>query len=111
MFNNCGPKVLPAVVHPTKCCVKHTHQNVIVPEIHPTHTTNVNHTNYQHQHYFPHTESVVNEVSNQQMNMPGPGPGMGPMGVGPMGVGPMGVGPTGPRPRPGCCGPRPGFPY
>ncbi|MEK3886066.1 CotD family spore coat protein [Bacillus sp. FSL K6-3431] len=114
MYNHCGPKVLPAVVHPTKCCVKHTQENFIVPEIHPIHTTTVNHKNFEHQHFFPHTQSTVNEVSNQQMNMPGPGPmGLGPANMGPMGQGPMGMGPAGhgPRPRPGCCGPRPGFHY
>ncbi|WP_062104838.1 CotD family spore coat protein [Bacillus niameyensis] len=99
MFNNCT-KVLPAVVHPTKCCVNHTQQNFIVPEIHPSHTTTVNHQNFVHQHYFPHTQSVVNEVTNQQVVMPGPGPVPG-----------QGFGPGfGPGPRPGF-GPRPNFPF
>ncbi|QPC46657.1 spore coat protein [Mangrovibacillus cuniculi] len=74
---HCRPKVMPAVVHPTKCCVTHSFDEVIVPHIHPTHTTNVNHTLYKHQHYFPQTASNVNEVSNQQFNCGGnpPGPG------------------------------------
>ncbi len=65
----CGPRptnVLPAIVCPTKCCVNHTFQNNVVPIIHPSHTTTVNHINFQHQHYFPHTQSVVNKVTNQQ---------------------------------------------
>ncbi len=70
---HCKPNVLPAVVHPTKCCVNHTFQNNIVPHIHPSHTTTVNHVNYEHQHYFPHTQSVQNVVTNTQANM-GPAP-------------------------------------
>ncbi|HEY4554275.1 MAG TPA: CotD family spore coat protein [Bacillaceae bacterium] len=101
MFFNCGTQVLPAIVHPTKCCVNHKMFNVIQPEIHPSHTTNVNHTNVHHQHYFPHTESVVNEVSHSQSFIPGaPPPGIAP-------VPRPGFGPV---PGPGF-GPRPGFPY
>ena len=92
----CGPRpnVLPAIVHPTKCCVNHTFQNNIVPHIHPSHTTTVNHINFQHVHSFPHTQSVVNEVTNQQF-VAAPGP------VGPAGFGAPGVGPFGGVPRPG----------
>ncbi|QED48387.1 CotD family spore coat protein [Cytobacillus dafuensis] len=75
----CGPRpshVLPAIVHPTKCCVNNSFQNNIVPHIHPSHTTNVNHVHFQHVHSFPHTQSVVNEVTNQQfVAAPGPFPG------------------------------------
>ena len=88
---NCNPKVLPAIVHPTKCCTNHSYQNYVVPHIHPSHTTNVNHEFYAHQHYYPHTESFANEVSHQHFNA-GPGPVPGP-GFGPM-SGPM----PGPRP-------------
>jgi spore coat protein D len=67
---HCKPNnILPAVVHPTKCCVNNTFSNNIVPHIHPTHTTTVNHVNYEHQHYFPHTQSVENVVTNTQANM------------------------------------------
>ena len=60
----CRPtKVLPAVVHPTKCCVNHNFENIIVPHVFPSHTTTVNHTNFQSQEHFPHSQSVVNEVS------------------------------------------------
>lgn len=70
----CKPNhVLPAVVHPTKCCVNNTFSNNIVPHIHPTHTTTVNHVNYEHQHFFPQTQSVENVVTNTQANM-GPAP-------------------------------------
>ncbi|WP_018660311.1 CotD family spore coat protein [Heyndrickxia acidiproducens] len=60
--HHCRPHVLPAVVHPTKCCVTHTHQDFIVPHIFPTHTTHVNHQVYHQQNYFPHTHSFVNET-------------------------------------------------
>ena len=96
----CRPsQVLPAVCHPTKCCVNHTFQNVIVPHVHPSHTTNVHHTNYQHQHHYPHTQSFVNEVSNMDI---GPVPGPPPPPTGGYGFGgfPVGYGP-GVRPRPG----------
>ncbi|MGE8204287.1 CotD family spore coat protein [Heyndrickxia sp. NPDC080065] len=89
----CGPKVLPAVVHPTKCCVKHTQETFIQPHIYPSHTTNVNHEVIAHQNYYPHTESFVNEVSNVNLGpavgpVPpyGPGPGVGPYpGMAPFG--------------------------
>ena len=72
----CRPtKVLPAVVHPTKCCVNHNFENVIVPHVFPSHTTTVNHTNFQSQEHFPHSQSVVNEVSNTDVGpVPGPPP-------------------------------------
>ena len=129
----CRPKrVLPAIVCPTKCFVNHNVENVVQPVIHPSHTTTVNHTNIQQQHFFPHTESVVNEVSQQNLGpapfptpysapgsvagaMTGPGPypgmGMGPDGypssvAGAMtGPGPypgMGMGPMGPMGHHGC---------
>ncbi|MER2058599.1 MAG: CotD family spore coat protein [Niallia sp.] len=71
---HCKPNnILPAVVHPTKCCVNNTFSNNIVPHIHPTHTTTVNHVNYEHQHFFPHTQSSETVVTNTQANM-GPAP-------------------------------------
>lgn len=97
MMMHCGNKVMPAIVHPTKCCVKHTMQNITVPEIHPSHTTTVNHINYNHQHYFPHTESTVQEVTQTNTFMPGPGPMPTPRPG------------YGPRPRPGMM-PMPGGP-
>ncbi|MDQ0176155.1 spore coat protein [Bacillus chungangensis] len=81
MYSHCGPTVLPAVVHPTKCCVNNTYQKFIVPHIHPSHTTNVNHTLYQHQHYFPHTESAVSDVKSQHL-LCGPRPKCPPYGWG-----------------------------
>ncbi|WNS73983.1 spore coat protein [Bacillus sp. DTU_2020_1000418_1_SI_GHA_SEK_038] len=110
----CGPRptnVLPATVSPTKCCVNHTFQNTIVPHIHPSHTTTVNHHNFQHVHSFPHTQSVVNEVTHQQFVAP-PGPGVAPFG-GPGAFPQAGFGaqPQGPFgvPRPGMYGAGPFF--
>lgn len=83
----CRPtNVLPAIVHPTKCCVNHSFSNNVVPHIHPSHTTNVHHTKFDHVHYFPHTQSSVNEVSHQHFyggprppfGAYGPRPGAGP---------------------------------
>ena len=41
----------------------------------PSHTTTVNHTNFQNQQHFPHSQSVVNEVTNTNVGpVPGPPP-------------------------------------
>jgi len=103
---------MPAVVHPTKCCVNHTFSTTVVPHIHPTQITNVNHQMIQHKHFFPVTQSAVNEVSNQQFNCgPGPMPGGPGFGPGP-GYGPrpgFGAPGAGMAPGPGFGGPGAGF--
>ncbi len=88
----CRPtKVMPAVVHPTKCCVNHTFENVVVPHVFPSHTTNVHHTNIQSQEHYPHTQSAVNEVTSTDIGpVPGPPP---PPTVGPGMVGGAFAGP------------------
>lgn len=90
---HCKTNVLPAVVHPTKCCVNNTFQNNIVPHIHPTHTTTVNHINFQHQHYFPHTQSVANQVTHQNVVAAPAGPAPFGAPAAPFGAGPFGPGP------------------
>jgi spore coat protein D len=100
----CKPtNVLPTVVHPTKCCVNHNFVNNVVPHVHPTHTTNVNHINYDHVHYFPQTQSTVNQVTHQNhYGGPGPVPFGGPRPRPGFGGGPgMGPGPAGFGPGPG----------
>jgi spore coat protein D len=100
-----GTNYLPPVIHPTQQLVNHTFSTTVVPHIHPTHATTVNHHMYQHKHYCPQTASCCNEVCNQEFNccnpcaMPMPGaPYGGPMGPGYQ-PGPMGpMGPMGPRP-------------
>ncbi|AEH47688.1 CotD family spore coat protein [Parageobacillus thermoglucosidasius] len=82
---HCVPHVVAPIVHPPRCCVQHHFQATVVPHIHPSHTTHVNHHFFQHQHYFPHTESVVNQVANQQLFCGGPGPGPGGPGPFPWG--------------------------
>ncbi|MFC5711837.1 spore coat protein [Thalassorhabdus alkalitolerans] len=100
------PKVLPTVMHPTKCHVKHHCCEYIVPEVHPSHTTNVTHHNYKHLHSFPHTESAVDQITHQHFvagpgapgpqvagaHMPGPGM-MGPQVAGAHMPGPGMMGP------------------
>ncbi|MFS8631489.1 MAG: spore coat protein [Bacillales bacterium] len=71
---HCIPHVVGPIVHPPRCYVQHHFQATVVPHVHPSHTTHVNHHLFQHQHYFPHTESVVNQVANQQIFCGGPGP-------------------------------------
>lgn len=51
----------PPRVSPTRENVRTNVINTVVPHIHPTHTTTVNQHVIHNQHYFPHTESVVNE--------------------------------------------------
>lgn len=106
--HHCMPNhVMPAnqVVYPTKCCEKHNHILNEVDHIHPSHTTIMNHHHVKNKHFFPHSESVVNTVDYENVNM---GPGLpnqvSPMAngpVGPMGpggpVGPMNAGPMGPN--------------
>ncbi|GAF66653.1 inner spore coat protein D [Bacillus sp. TS-2] len=71
-------KVMPAVVHPTKQNIVEKTCEYIVPEIHPTHTTNVTNHVYKHVHSFPHTTSNQQTISNQQFAS-GPGPVAGAM--------------------------------
>jgi len=68
------PNVLPPIVYPTQQFVNENQFTNIVPHIHPSHTTTINETMYQHLHYFPHTHSVVNEVCHQHFCCEGPVP-------------------------------------
>ncbi|QHS24475.1 spore coat protein CotD [Virgibacillus sp. MSP4-1] len=60
------------VVYPTKHCVKNNYIPHEVNHIHPTHTTIMNHHLVKNKHYYPHTQSVMNNVQSQNVNM-GPG--------------------------------------
>lgn len=84
-----GNNFLPPVIHPTSYNVNHTFSTTVVPHIHPTHTTTINHHMYQHKHYCPHTSSCENEVCNQQFNCCGQQPGMGMMPPAGPGFGPQ----------------------
>ena len=62
----CPPQVFPAqydppLVSPGQQYVKTNLFNKVVTHLHPSHTTTVNKLHVNHQHYFPHTESCVNE--------------------------------------------------
>ena len=48
-------------VSPTQEYVQKNVSNTVVPHYHPSHLTTVNQHYINNQHYFPHTESVVNE--------------------------------------------------
>ncbi|MEC1157646.1 spore coat protein D [Cytobacillus horneckiae] len=68
----CAPQVSPTQtgptqVSPTKQYVKTNVSNTEVSHIHPSHTTNVNKHMTTHKHYFPHTESVVNDIKEQHV--------------------------------------------
>jgi spore coat protein D len=70
----CRVNVLPPVIHPTLCCENHLFHNYVVPHIHPSHTTTFNHHIFQHQHYFPHTVSVANDMYHHDVGYRGFGP-------------------------------------
>lgn len=48
-------------VSPTQQYVQRNVTNTVVPHYHPSHLTTVNQQHINNQHYFPHTQSVVNE--------------------------------------------------
>ncbi|WP_374722069.1 CotD family spore coat protein [Peribacillus tepidiphilus] len=60
-------QVMPTVMHPTQNFVNTNVMKHIVPHVHPSHTTNVNQHIYEHQHHFPHTQSVVNKCCSQNV--------------------------------------------
>ncbi|MFP3917324.1 CotD family spore coat protein [Lysinibacillus telephonicus] len=69
----CPPNVLPtqvapARVSPTQEVVRTNIINTVVPHIHPVHVTTVNRHIAHNQHYFPRTNSVVNQFAETQMN-------------------------------------------
>ena len=57
----------PAQYDPTKQYVQTNVTNTVIPVIHPSHTTIVNKHCNTYKHYFPHTQSVVNECYSQQL--------------------------------------------
>ena len=60
-------QVAPAQVSPTQQYVNTNVSNTVIPVVHPSHTTNVNKHVNTYKHYFPHTQSVVNECYNQHL--------------------------------------------
>ncbi|MCT6925492.1 MULTISPECIES: CotD family spore coat protein [Bacillales] len=49
------------IVSPTRQYVQTNVTNTVVPHVHPSHLTVVNRQMINNQHYFPHTQSVMNE--------------------------------------------------
>ena len=64
--------VAPTQVSPTQEFVNTNLMNTVVPHVHPSHTTTVNKHVFTHKHYFPHTQSVVNQCCSQHLVCPGP---------------------------------------
>lgn len=69
---HCPPQIFPNQYDPPK--ISPTQQTVntnvfktVVPHIHPSHTTTVNKHLFNHQHYFPQSESVVNECYEEHL--------------------------------------------
>lgn len=58
-------KTMPAKHQPVNQNSEFVGQDVIVPVVHPTHTTQNHHTTYKYMHSYPHTQSVVNSVSHE----------------------------------------------
>lgn len=81
-----GTNYMPPVIHPTQQFVNHTFSTTVVPHIHPSHVTTVNHHMFQHKHYCTSSASCCNECCNQEFNccnpcampMPFPGAPVGP---------------------------------
>lgn len=69
---NCGPHPANQVIHPTKQCVVHNCIEHDVTQVHPTHTTTVNHHLIKNHHVYPQTNSVENTVESMNVNG-GPG--------------------------------------
>ncbi|MBP3041279.1 hypothetical protein J9303_17585 [Bacillaceae bacterium Marseille-Q3522] len=63
-------QVAPTQVSPTQQYVNTNIFKTVVPHVHPSHTTTVNKHIIQHQHHFPHTQSVVNECCEENIICP-----------------------------------------
>lgn len=101
--NHCQPRpnhcmkptttqVMPAQVHPTQHNIVEKTCEYIVPEVYPTHTTNVTNHVYKHVKSFPQTQSFEQNISNQQFVAPGGSMGPGPVAGASTGPGMMGPG-------------------
>ncbi|XBE72900.1 CotD family spore coat protein [Peribacillus simplex] len=60
-------QVAPAQVSPTQQYINTNVSNTVIPVVHPSHTTTVNKHVNTYKHYFPHTQSVVNECYTQHL--------------------------------------------
>ncbi|MGG4267494.1 CotD family spore coat protein [Peribacillus simplex] len=69
---HCPPNMLPTQVAPTQFSptqqyVNTNVSNTVIPVVHPSHTTTVNKHVNTYKHYFPHTQSVVNECYTENL--------------------------------------------
>ncbi|MDV7765114.1 CotD family spore coat protein [Peribacillus sp. CSMR9] len=60
-------QLAPAQVSPTQQFVNTNVSNTVIPVVHPSHTTTVNKHLNTYKHYFPHTQSVVNQCFTQNL--------------------------------------------
>jgi spore coat protein D len=70
--NYCPPSIAPTqydpgMSDPVQNSVKPNIIPHVIKHVHPSHTTNVNKHVITHQHYFPHTQSFVNECCEQHV--------------------------------------------
>lgn len=54
-------------VSPTREYVQMNQMNTVVPHVHPSHLTTINHHHIEHQHHFPHTQSVKNFCTEEHV--------------------------------------------
>ena len=52
-------------VSPTQEYVQTNRMNTVVPHVHPSHLTTINHHHIEHQHHFPHTQSMMHHCTEQ----------------------------------------------
>lgn len=65
-----SPQTMPAQYDPVKRNTSFTGQDVFVPVVYPSHTTNIYQKNYKYMHSFPHKESVVYQETHQHFYAP-----------------------------------------
>ncbi|WP_054710969.1 spore coat protein [Bacillus sp. JCM 19041] len=61
-FKECEP-----VIHPTRHRVVEQTEVIIIPEVHPTHTTFVNNRVLRHVHHYPESDSVEENTINENV--------------------------------------------
>lgn len=54
-------------VSPTREYMQMNRMNTVVPHVHPSHLTTINHQHIEHQHHFPHTQSMMNHCTEEHV--------------------------------------------
>ncbi|WP_087973509.1 spore coat protein [Oceanobacillus rekensis] len=80
--HHCGCQSCKTIVHPTKHNCVNQYSESTVNQVHPSHTTVMNHHTVKNNHVFPHSTSVQNTVNSVDQyggsfNVPSPGYGPG----------------------------------